>query len=147
MEASNSGNRDNFVTGGNAPGGKGILGAGSGGDSVKQNGQGRPGGEPTNLVNTTVNGGGGYSNTVHGSLKLLVVVDPMQVKQRLVPIIVMKWPVKLTVTGNLPPSSVDPVVVVPVVGGMAVNSVSVEPVPVVVAVVRLNLWLMEMDRS
>ena len=63
VEARNSGNRDNFVTGGNAPGGKGVLGAGSGGDSVKQNGQGRPGGEPTNLVNTTVNGGGGYSNT------------------------------------------------------------------------------------
>ena len=63
MEARNSGNRDNFVTGGNAPGGRGILGAGGGGDSIKSNGQGRPGGEPTNLVNTTVNGGGGYSNS------------------------------------------------------------------------------------
>ena len=35
----------------------------------------------------------------------------------------------------------------PVDGGMVANNASVEPVPVVVVVVRLNSWPMEMDRS
>ncbi len=61
-EALNSGN-GNFGTGGRAPGGLGRIGGGGGGASVNQNGQGRPGGEPTNLHNTVVNAGGGYSNT------------------------------------------------------------------------------------
>ena len=50
--------------GGRGPGGIAVLGGGSGGESVEQNGQGRPGGEPTNLGGTTiVNAGGGFSNT------------------------------------------------------------------------------------
>ena len=93
-----------FVTGGNA-GGKGVLGAGSGGDSVKQNGQGRPGGEPTNLVNTTVNGGGGYSNTAW-EIETAGGGGSYAGKATAGSIIVMKRPVKLTVTGNLPHSSV-----------------------------------------
>ena len=119
-----------------------MLGAGSGGDSVKQNGQGRP----TNLVNTTVNGGGGYSNTAWeietaggGGSYAGKAATGSNNRDEVAG--------ETTVTGNLPPSSVDPVVVVPVVGGMADNSVSVVPVPVVVAVVLLNLWLMVMDRS
>ena len=42
VEARNTGSRDNFVTGGNAPGGQGILGAGSGGESVKTKWSGTP---------------------------------------------------------------------------------------------------------
>ena len=42
---------------------------------------------------------------------------------------------------------VDPVVVVPVVGGMETNSVSGVLVPVVAVVVPLNLWQMVMDPS
>ena len=61
-EALNSGN-NNFGTGGRGPGGEGRLGGGYGGQSVNQNGQGRPGGEPANLHNTVVNAGGAYSNT------------------------------------------------------------------------------------
>ena len=49
VEARNSGNRDNFVTGGNAPGGRGFLVPEAVVIRSSSNGQGRPGGEPTNL--------------------------------------------------------------------------------------------------
>ena len=72
------------------PGGKGVLGAGSGGDSVKQMDRAN---QVVTHNYTTVIGGGGYSNTAWE-------MDcrwwrSSAAKQRLVPIIVMKWPVKL----------------------------------------------------